>query len=85
LHYVVSVNKKIVAFVGGVGEGRGPDHPESSHESGDAQLKNKRNTRQSSNVAAKNTPAEGVRPWMLHVSDQHQRHENSTRMSRRLR
>lgn len=65
---------------GGVAARRGSDDTEPSQQSGDTQLAHHRDTRQPPHLAAPHQAGEGVRSWLLHVSNQLQCHEETSRM-----
>lgn len=65
-------------FVAGrLAAGRGPDHSDPGHQSRDPQLAHISDPRQPQNVEPAYQTGEGGRSWLLHVPDQHQRHEEA--------
>ncbi|GFG31923.1 hypothetical protein Cfor_11977, partial [Coptotermes formosanus] len=68
---------------GGLAQGGGPDCLDASQQGRDAQFTDQRDPRQSPYMATAYPSSERERPGMLHVSDQHQRHEEASRLRRR--
>lgn len=70
---------------GGLGESRGPNNTEPAHQAGHTQFSCFCHPRQPANVAVANPPTQGNRSRLLHVSNQHKRHEGTAGLHRRFR
>lgn len=79
------IKRRVFAAAGRLAAGRGPDHSDPGHQSCDPQLAHISDPRQPQNVEPAYQAGEGGRPRLLHVPDQHQRHEEADWLRRRPR
>ena len=77
------VNVTFLPSQGRLDEGGGPDYLDASQQGRDAQFTDKRDAWQSPYMATAHPSGEGEWPGLLYVSDQHQRHEEASRLCRR--
>jgi hypothetical protein len=77
------IKRRRVFAAGRLAARRGPDHSDPGHQSCDAQLAHISDPRQPQNVEPAYQAGEGGRPRLLHVPDQHQRHEEADWLRRR--